>query len=359
MSLLGQLLPNSYEAGAVRTYRDVLSRTGAISAALARSGQLNAETDSRIEDFHRCLLAVLDGTGRHSRVRAATDGILADSADERDTLADRLLGRRGTLKLFSRLASVLSSLESDPAGVWQAYRVMMESYLSRMGYPVGMAPRPNIYASARRVAQIPAEFDQTYREVSNVFPHAGRVAFLEECVRRGSCLERCRDISASAMAELLPESCEYWDYRNVLRLAQTAERLDESRLSVSLSGGNSNGLAHLGALESLTDEDGTLSDSVGLIAGTSMGGIMAALAAVAPVPRLQRDIVEGFSLAGRSYRLEGHTSDARDRERIVEFFLALGRRYGIRENTRFSDLPIPVVVAASRDLPRGAQKVLL
>lgn len=161
------------------------------------------------------------------------------------------------------------------------------------------------------------------------------------------------------MAECSTDSWEYWDYRNVLRLAQTATRLDGQKLSVSLSGGNSNGLAHLGALERLASADGTLADSVGLVAGTSMGGIMAVLSSVAPIPDIQRDIVDGFTLDGRSYRLDGHTTDARDRERIMEFFLALGRKYGIDEGTRFCDLPMPVIVAASRDLPRGAQKILL
>lgn len=188
------------------------------------------------------------------------------------------------------------------------------------------------------------------------------MVFLEECVRHGACLPDCAGVAEQEMEHLPADGFEYWDYRNILRLSQTRARLRETpadRPAVSLSGGNSNGLAHLGALENLAGSDGTIASSVGVIAGTSMGGIMAVLAAVAPLRDIQRDIMEGFELDGRSYHLRGNTAIESDRERIMEFFIALGRRHGIDEGTRFSDLPIPVVVAASRDTLRGAQKILL
>lgn len=38
--------------------------------------------------------------------------------------------RRGTVKLFHRLPAVLSALEDAPLALWQAYRTLMESYLT-------------------------------------------------------------------------------------------------------------------------------------------------------------------------------------------------------------------------------------
>lgn len=82
MSFLRQLLPNSYDPGSVRTHRDMLSRTEAISAALAHAGLLTTDITDVIDDFHHRLLAALDSSERPAEVRAATDGILSRSIEE-------------------------------------------------------------------------------------------------------------------------------------------------------------------------------------------------------------------------------------------------------------------------------------
>lgn len=133
MSFLGQFFfPNFYDPGSVRTHRDMLSRTEAMAAALARDGELIGGTPAAMEDIRHRTLAALDTAEHPAGVRARTDALLARAAGAPDSALQDLLGRGGTVKLFLRLAETISRIERDPAGVWQAYRPLMEDWLTRM-----------------------------------------------------------------------------------------------------------------------------------------------------------------------------------------------------------------------------------
>lgn len=194
--------------------------------------------------------------------------------------------------------------------------------------------------------------------------HTWLTFFLEWIITSGKFIEKCITKAKQWMSQFsdTKKSFEYWNFRNVLRLWETRQKLSSegqarNEKSFVLSGGSWNTLAWLWVIKAHLDAGG----SIRMISWTSMWATIWAFVGMigndtARLSEFMKDIQNGFHSDWSWQHLPDHAYNGK---KMVAFLRVLWRKWWIDAHTRFSDLKIPVVVNAWRQYNNGEQEILL
>lgn len=217
----------------------------------------------------------------------------------------------------------------------------------------------------------PQNFDKILEDTTKNYGDTGVIIFLRECVSEWKVLpqifdyagERCRVECKNT------DGFAYWEYRNLIKLTKTQIRLQESstigydHVSVSLSGGNMNGISQVGIIEGILEAGKNIS----CISGTSIGALIGVIAgkvldpSISPNENLKRwqEITEKFLHGIDWLQLQWNILSTKGWESLMSFFLTLGESIWIYSDTTFTDLSIPVIINGSRYHDQGEQQIYM
>lgn len=208
-------------------------------------------------------------------------------------------------------------------------------------------------------------------EIENIIKrgHLWTIFFLEWCIEKWVCLEKVLEkvkILKQEHARRGTHSFEYWDYHNVLRLAETKLKLAgiekrQNQKAFVISGWAGNTVASLWVIETHLNSWWSISS----ISGTSMGWAIAVIVGmiwndVVKIREFMQDLAEWFEYMGERYHLTKLNLYIPWVPLLAKKFIEkLLLKYGITKDTKFSDLKIPVVINAGRQYKNGEQEILL
>lgn len=218
----------------------------------------------------------------------------------------------------------------------------------------------NILSSG--IAKITAEnFWKQLWEVESEYGSTWVIIFLRECMIQWKVLEKIQEYSAEKKASNTSETYEYWEYRNLEKLAMTKIRIQESQdeggkypsVNIALSGGNMNGLAHIWVIEGILESGKNIS----CISWSSIGALIWVIVAInldpwkSPTENLNRwrEIQEYFTGWFMNITLAWSVLKEGERLELKKFFIKLASEFGIFRETKFSELKVPVIINGARD----------
>ena len=207
-------------------------------------------------------------------------------------------------------------------------------------------------------------FSEKCVNVEKQLGHTWIIFFLEWCITWGKVIQKCIQKAKEWVDKNSSnkKSFEYWNYRNVLRLWETRlkivpENNNGNEKSFTLSGWSWNTIAWLWVIKAHLDTGWTIST----ISWTSMWSTIWAFVGMIgndtdKLWEFMNDVQNGFNYEWTYWTLPGN---AYNWKKMVAFLTILWRKWWINENTRFSDLKIPVLVNAWRQYRNWEQEVLL
>lgn len=266
---------------------------------------------------------------------------------------------------YQRLIAMREMLLANPQVTLKALDTSIEGSLSRLWATSGdiQTIEDTVWATSEE------NFATQWEKISGRTWHIWKVFFLEWCVHKGKCIDQVIKIASEFKKKFEStnsKSFEYWDFHNVLRLAETKSKLNtlpnnSKAKSFVLSGGAWNTLASLGVI--LTHIQSGW--AIWSISWTSMWWVIAALIGMIwnDVPKIQelmKDLKSWFHYLWIDYAIPTGNLympwNARKAKALIEPLIS---RYGISRNTKFSDLKIPVIVNAGRQYKKGEQEIVL
>lgn len=208
-------------------------------------------------------------------------------------------------------------------------------------------------------------FHSTLRQIKLKLGITGEIYFLEGCIHDGKILWQIEIYTQiqRVLHSRKKESHEYWNYSNILNLLAFKKRilqsLWKSQASISISWGAGNMFSVLGSIESYLSEGNTIAS----LAWSSMGSAIAVICSIVrndkeKLSEVMKDILDGFEYDGIFYKNNGLII-GKNIPRLKLFIVKLLEKYGITKNTTFDDLPIPVIINASRMYAWWEQEIFL
>lgn len=192
--------------------------------------------------------------------------------------------------------------------------------------------------------------------------HIGVVSFCEGCITEWKCLKEILQYSSEQREhhnDWKKDSMEYWNFTNILNLAQTRSRIDEGERSSNsrsfvLSGGAGNAFTQLAIIQKFVEGGGKIQS----ISGTSMWATIAVMVGkigndAQKLKELMGDIQTANENGTMPERLKGNE------QKMLGVFHSLREKYDITDTTIFNELSIPVVVNAWRQYDGGEQEIVL
>ncbi|GAB0174542.1 MAG: hypothetical protein HHAS10_04210 [Candidatus Altimarinota bacterium] len=188
--------------------------------------------------------------------------------------------------------------------------------------------------------------------LENLKTHVERIAFLEGCIERGIFLSEIIEHAQYQRDKLKKEreaSFEYWDYNNIVVLAQTRKRGlnrgNDGGKSFSLSGGSGNALTQLSIISKYIESGGHIRS----ISGTSLGSTIAVLVgSIGDNRQKMEQLMQDIQSMNELGEIPKDLRSSKNQKAFLSTLKRLLLRYGINDKTRFSDLKIPVVINAGR-----------
>ncbi len=209
-------------------------------------------------------------------------------------------------------------------------------------------------------------FDSILNSINSTLWHTSVIFFLEHCIHESKELTKVREyleFKIANFSEWSRNKMEYWDYTNTINLLAFKEQIQNNQLhdakSVSISWWAGNMFAAFGTISEYLNSD----KKIDSLSGSSMGSVISVMVSLANNDKkklndIMMDIEQWFELNSSRYVLSWLVSWD-NIPKLKVFITALLNKYGIDENTRFSDLPIPVIINASRIYEWGEQEVFL
>ncbi len=206
-----------------------------------------------------------------------------------------------------------------------------------------------------------ANFSDRGDRVFRGYGDIGQQIFLREAITRKLCLRKIFHLALQKMEESHTGIFSHWEYRNISKLSELQDRLVEQEkkweikkesISVTLSGGNMNGIAQIGVIEALLEQGKTID----CISGSSIGGLIWTFAAFLLDPQKTPeenlatwrafwwDLIQGID----GLSLEWNIFKIQDRKNFQMFFELLWKKYSITDVTTFSESKIPLVINGNR-----------
>lgn len=266
---------------------------------------------------------------------------------------------------YHKLLSLREILLRNPTATLAALDREFEDILKSHEIDVGW-----ISALTEYVADTTSEnFWTMCEKIRHWMWYTGFIFFLEWCIERGVCISETISLATEECNKLSLDknnSFFYWDFRNIIRLAETRQKLlnqekGKQDKAFVISWWAWNTLASLWTIKAHLENWG----KIRAISWTSMWGMVAALVwaiwnDIALLSQLIDDITNGFPLDSKKYQIPKWDLylpwNARKAKGYIE---ALLRKYGIHRDTKFSELKIPVVINAGRQYKKWEQEILL
>lgn len=232
----------------------------------------------------------------------------------------------------------------------------------------------------------PDEFNESISHIQKKAWHIGVVYFLGECIESGKCLDEVgsyiHDNVPTTLAGASVESIDFFNLQSRLafrkKLDQRGRPTEESR-AFSLSGGISNAIAELWYIREHYRNGGRVT----ALAGSSMWAIIAVLIAQAVGDRTWEEAVKAIDSVANTLKAklgdkivalwkigklpflnvnkipqflqkERSSISKDDAEAMRDIFTSLAKDIGIKAETKFSDLKIPVIINASYQSSSGS-----
>ena len=192
--------------------------------------------------------------------------------------------------------------------------------------------------------------------------HVQQIAFLEWCIGEGQCLEHVilhAKYQRETRFDQRNDSMEYWNYNNIVVLADTRKRLLlwekwANTKAFSLSGWSGNAFTQLAIMQKFVENWGKISSISATSAGSALGVLVAKIWHDASK---LRELMNDFEEGNRTWAMP--RSLIWNEKKVKEFYDGIALKYGVDYTTKFSDLQIPIVVNAWRQYKWWEQEIVL
>ena len=259
---------------------------------------------------------------------------------------------------YQRLMIFRQMLLSNPTGTLQAMNDSLANVLS--SYPL---PLQGIKSISKMVLDADtAVFSRDIDILYLQYGHIGVTAYCEWLISVWKWLSEVLEFAKQERAKYewqKQDSMKYWDFTNIINLAETRMRITENKdswgsKSFVLSGGSGNTFTQLAIMYEYVKNGWKIRS----ISGTSAWSAMAILVASIwhnseKIKELMDDFIAGNMDWSIPQKLLGHE------EKMQRFYDRIIDKYWITYETKFSDLRIPVVVNAGRQYPWWEQEIIL
>ncbi len=297
---------------------------------------------------------------RWAEVRNALFWAKDQVVQEHEPNISQLVWADKTNKNYHKLLALREMLLANPTATLRALDESITHSLSK--FWVTSADVEIIGKIIERTSE--ENFYENCDTVEKQLGHTWIIFFLEWCITSGKFIQSCINRAQKWVDQYNgnKKSFEYWNFRNVLRLWETRYRLtpekdNTNEKSFVLSAGSWNAIAWLWVIKAHLDAGWTIR----MISWTSMWSTIWAFVGkignnAQELWKFMDDVQNGFNYEWSYWSLPWN---AHNGKKMVIFLKVLWKKWWIDENTRFSDLEIPVLVNAWRQYRNWEQEVVL
>lgn len=351
MSFFGQRFHPDYNSGDLkRMFEDSLDAVNFLG--------LDDETQKSLEKIKMKIITILYQYSDYSKIY-------------KDRILDILETNNTNILEFARLQKVRELLNNNPKAFLSNLLRILNYELSSFWvidkrYHWIEDIDINIFEKVRELDIQWLNFDSKISEVEKWLWHLWVIIFLEECIKQWKCSDKIEEYAKTQKEKKQNDKTfEYWDYCNLISLVQTKNKLielnsNENAKAFVLSWWVSNALSQLWYIREFLEYWW----KINCISWTSMWAIIAVLVAGALKDwEWERDsdkigdLIKKIQRKLEEFKL--NVFKPKDKEKLIEIFTEIAENYGIEENTKFSELDIPVIVNASRAYDSWEQEILL